>query len=141
MDLLNEIEKKTNSTIEKKAGMAAMAGGAAVSALGATVAFSGFAFYTTMSATMATVAGWFGATLSFGTYTTASSTVAFLAGPVGWTIAAVGLGGGAVMAGWPDSQKTINFVVAAHLIKATWAEADGLTIPDFGSHQENAPLP
>ena len=124
--LLRRIEKSSKSTIANKAGIAAMSGGAAMAALGTTVAFSGFAFYTTMSTVIASAAGWVGATLPFSAYTGASTTVAVCAGPVGWCIAGAGLAGGAVLAGWPDSQRTANFVVAAHLIKARRAARDGI---------------
>ena len=121
-ELLGKIETSSKSTIANKAGIAAMSGGAAIAALGTTVAFTGFAFYTTMSTVIATVAGWVGATLPFAAYTGASTTVAVFAGPVGWCIAGAGLLGGAIAAGWPDSQKTANFVITVHLIKSKWAE-------------------
>lgn len=124
-ELLGKIETSSKSTIANKAGIAAMSGGAAIAALGTTVAFTGFAFYTTMSTVIATVAGWVGATLPFAAYTGASTTVAVFAGPVGWCIAGAGLLGGAVAAGWPDSQKTANFIITVHLIKSKWTEIDG----------------
>jgi hypothetical protein len=65
-----------------------------------------------------------GATLSFATYTTATTTVSVLAGPVGWSIAGANLVGGAILASWPDSQKTANFVITAHLIKTRWVAID-----------------
>lgn len=135
-ELLGKIEVSSKSTIANKAGIAAMSGGAAVAALGTTVAFTGFAFYTTMSTMMATVAGWVGATLPFAAYTGTSTTIAIFAGPVGWGLAGCGLLGGAVAAGWPDSQKTANFVITVHLIKSKWAENEGLSNPATGNHSE-----
>ena len=132
-DLLGAIEGSSKSTIANKAGIAAMSGGAAIAALGTTVAFTGFAFYTTMSTVMATVAGWVGATLPFAAYTGASTTVAIFAGPVGWGIAGCSLLGGAIAAGWPDSQKTANFVITVHLIKSRWAENDGQSVSAAGN--------
>ena len=127
-ELLDKIEKNTGKPIANKAGIVAATGGGAVAALGATVAFSGFAFYTTMTTAMATAAGWAGVTLSFSTYATATSTVGFLAGPVGWVTAAASLTGGTILAAWPDSQKTANFIITTHLIKAEWAKADGVSL-------------
>ena len=142
-ELLRKIEKSSKSTIANKAGIAAMSGGAAMAALGTTVAFTGFAFYTTMSTVIASAAGWVGATLPFSAYTGASTTVAVCAGPVGWCIAGAGLAGGAVLASWPDSQRTANFVVAAHLIKARWAARDGIETvmpPRVGKNGIPAPI-
>lgn len=135
-ELLGNIESSSKSTIANKAGIAAMSGGAAIAALGTTVAFTGFAFYTTMSTVIATVAGWVGATLPFAAYTGASTTVAVFAGPVGWCIAGAGLLGGAVAAGWPDSQKTANFVITVHLIKSKWAEKEGLSLQSSDGRSE-----
>ena len=129
-ELLGKIETSSKSTIANKAGIAAMSGGAAIAALGTTVAFTGFAFYTTMSTVIATVAGWVGATLPFAAYTGASTTVAVFAGPVGWCIAGAGILGGSIAAGWPDSQKTANFIITVHLIKAQWAEGEGLLLTE-----------
>lgn len=118
-ELLVKIESANKTTIANKTGIAAMTGGAAVAALGTTVVFSGFAFYTTMTTAMSTVAGWAG--VSFSTYASATTTVSVFAGPVGWCVAGASLFGGAVLASWPDSQKTANFVITAHLIKTRWA--------------------
>ncbi len=117
-ELLKRIEQETNSQIANKAGIVLMGGGAAVAALGATVAFAGFAFYTTMSVVMCTVAGWFGITLPFAAYMGASSTVAVLAGPIGWCIAGGAIAGGAIYTALPSPDQTAAFVLTLHCIKA-----------------------
>ena len=103
-----------------------MGGGAAVAALGVTVAFTGFAFYTTMSVVMCTVAGWFGITLPFAAYAGASTTIAALSGPIGWCIAGVAVAGGAIYAAWPSADKTAAFVMQLHFIKAQQLKQKGI---------------
>lgn len=125
-DLLRRIEKETRSEIKNKAGIALMGGGAAIAALGATVAFTGFTFYTTMSVVIYTVAGWFGLTLPFSVYMGASSTVALLAGPIGWAIAASAVSVGVVWAAWPSVDRTASFVMQLHFIKAQRLKQEGL---------------
>ena len=96
-----------------------------------------------MSTVMASAAEWVGATLPFYIYTVTSSNLALFTGPVGWCIAGAGLAGGAVMASWPDSQRTANFVIAAHFIKARWAARDGIETvmpPRVGKNGIPAPI-
>lgn len=119
-ELLDKIEKNTGKPIANKAGIVAATGGDAGAALGATVAFSGFAFYTTMTTAIAA------SSLALAGTTSA---VAILSGPVGLTIAAAVCGEVAIInATLPDSQKTANFIITAHLIKAEWAKADGVSL-------------
>ena len=106
----------------QKAALVAGSGAAAVTALSATVAFSGFAFYTTMSTVIATSAGLLGITLPFGVYSGASSTVAVLSGPIGWGLALVAGTGAAIWATAPDADKTTAFILALHTYKAKRAD-------------------
>lgn len=125
-ELLKEIEKQTNTTIADKAAIAAMGGGAAIAALGATVAMTGFAFYTTMSVVICTVAAWFGVTLPFWIYMGASSTVALLSGPIGWVIAGLSLVGGITwLVGMANVDRTAAFVMTMNVIKANKLKAQG----------------
>lgn len=105
------------SDSEKKA-LVAGTGAAAIGVLSATVAFSGFAFYTAMSSVMAASAGLLGVTLPFSVYTGASSTVAALSGPVGWGIALIAGTGAAIWAAAPNPEKTAAFILALHTYKA-----------------------
>lgn len=125
-ELLQRIEQQIGQQIENKGSLVLLGGGAAVAALGATVAFTGFTFYTTMSVVICTVAGWFGITLPFSIYMGASSTVALLAGPIGWFIAATGVVGGAIWAAWPSVDKTAAFIMQLHFIKAQRLKKEGL---------------
>lgn len=118
-ELLSKIERETNSVFSNKAAIAQMSGVAAIGALSGTVAFTGFAFYTTMSTVIATVTGWLGLTLPFVAYTSASSAVSALAGPPGWIIAGVLLAGSGVALCWPDSDSTTRFVMVLHSIKVS----------------------
>ena len=116
----------------QKAALAAGTGAAALSALSATVAFSGFAFYTTMSTAIATSAGLLGATLPFSVYAGASSTVALLSGPVGWSIALVAGTGAAIWATAPNVEKTTKFILTLHNYKAKMAQRIKKQIEDLG---------
>lgn len=116
LELLEKID--TNHTIQDRAAVAAMSGSAALVALSTTVYFSGFAFYTTMSIVISTVAGWLGITLPFVAYTTASSTVAVLAGPIGWAIGAVLLAAAVAWTGRANVKKTTAAVMQLHALKA-----------------------
>jgi len=119
-ELLNKM-KVSGFSDNQKTALVAGTGAAALTALSATVAFSGFAFYTTMSTVMATTAGFFGVTLPFSAYMGASSTACFLSGPVGWSIALVAGTGAAVWAAAPNADKTTAFIVALHALKASQA--------------------
>jgi len=118
-EILIQIEKQTGSTIADKAAIAAMGGGAAIAALGTTVAMTGFAFYTTMSVVISTAAGFLGLTLPMWAYAGASSTVAILSGPIGWTLAAVGILGGMTYLALPNVDKTAAFVITMNVVKAS----------------------
>ncbi len=116
-ELLRTIDP--SGEIEDAAAIVAMSGTAALAALSATVYFSGFAFYTTMSVVICTVAGWFGVTLPFAAYMTASSTMAVLTGPIGWAIGAICLAGAiAAWAGQANIRKTTATVMQLHCMKA-----------------------
>lgn len=117
-ELLSKIEAETNSVINNKTAIVAMSTAGAIGALGATVAFTGFAFYTTMSVVIGTVAAWFGATLPFAAYMAASSTVSVLGGPVGWVIGGVMFVGGAFVLGWREVDTVARFVMTVNAIKA-----------------------
>lgn len=119
-ELLSKIENTTGASVGDKAAIAAMSGGAAIAALGTTVALSGFAFYSTMSVVISTVAGWLGVTLPFATYAGISSTMAMLTGPIGWCIAAVGIAGGAIWLGLPEEDTIAAFVIQVNQIKTSW---------------------
>lgn len=119
-ELLVKIEKETKSSIGNKIAIAAMSGGAAIAALGTTVALSGFAFYTTMSVVISTVAGWFGITLPFAAYMGASGSVAILSGPIGWAIAGVAIASGIVILGLPEEDTIAAFVIQVNQIKTSW---------------------
>jgi uncharacterized protein YaaW (UPF0174 family) len=123
MELLCKLDK--DGCIKDKAAMVALTGAAALTALSTTVILSGFAFYTTMSTVICTVAGFFGITLPFGVYMTASSTVAFLTGPVGWVVLAVLAAVCLAWLGGANAQKTIPFVIALHCIKVEHLQAAG----------------
>lgn len=116
--LLRKLDKTGSIKADQVAGIAALSGAAALSALSTTVLLSGFAFYTTMSSLICAVAGFFGITLPFSVYMTASSTVALLSGPVGWVLAGILAAIGLALAGRANVQKTIPFVVTLHCIKA-----------------------
>lgn len=114
-----------NGSIKDRAAVAAMGGAAALAALSATVAFTGFAFYTTMSLAIAAVASAVGVVLPFATYTAAASVVGVLAGPVGWAIMGVSALGGLVFAGRANVQKTTAAILQIHALKVEALIADG----------------
>ncbi|MEZ4731397.1 MAG: hypothetical protein R3E79_30125 [Caldilineaceae bacterium] len=114
-ELLNKIDP--NGKIKDKAAIAALTGSGAIAVLSTSVAFSGFAFYTSMSVAISTVAGFFGLTLPFAAYTGASSVVAFLSGPVGWAIAGIAALGGIALAGRANVTKTSAFISQIHALK------------------------
>jgi uncharacterized protein YaaW (UPF0174 family) len=94
--------------------------------LSATAAFSGFAFYTTMSVTIATVALAAGVTLPFVAYAGASTLVGVLSGPVGWAIMGMAALGGAALAGRADPQKTTALIAQLHALKVEALIAAGV---------------
>jgi hypothetical protein len=109
--------------------LAAMGGTAILASLAATSYFAGFAFYTTMSTTICSVAGSLGVTLPFAAYTGASSAVAFLSGPFGWTLIAIAATGFFALLGRADLRQTTEFVVQMHSIKVIALQKSGLDIP------------
>jgi uncharacterized protein YaaW (UPF0174 family) len=123
-ELLDKIDP--DDKIKDKAAIAALGGAAALATLSATVAFSGFAFYTTMSVAISTIAGFFGITLPFAAYTGASSLVAFLTGPVGWAVMGLLAVGGVALAGRANQQKTAGFLIQMHMLKVAALLADGV---------------
>lgn len=122
-ELLRKLDP--NGTIKDRGGIAAMTGAGALTALSGTVAFSGFAFYTTMSVTVASVASAVGATLPFAAYTGASATVGLLSGPIGWAIASVSALGGLALAGRANVRKTAALVAEIHALKVEALRAAG----------------
>jgi uncharacterized protein YaaW (UPF0174 family) len=113
--VLTEIDKE--GAIIDKAAIASLGGASALAALSATVYFTGFAFYTTMTTAMFTTAGFFGVTLPFAAYTSETSLVAVLSGPIGWAILAVATTAGIAMLGRANVRKTTAFVIQVHIIK------------------------
>ncbi|MCS7239356.1 MAG: hypothetical protein NZ899_13985 [Thermoguttaceae bacterium] len=124
--LLEKIEEALGTKFENTSAIVALGGAAALATLGTTVAFSGFAFYTTMSVTICTIAGFFGVTLPFVVYTTASSTVALLAGPIGWIAAGLLATYGLSILWRANPLKTAAFITALHFLKAEAFERAGL---------------
>ena len=136
-ELLSKIESETNSIFTNKAAIAGMTGAAAIGALSTTVAFTGFAFYTTMSTVIAMVGAWVGVTLPFVVYTTSSSAVSALAGPPGWIIAGVLLAAGTGVAlCWPESDPVTKFVMVVHSIKVSRLKSFDLEKSSSGQNNQ-----
>lgn len=117
-ELLTKIETQSNCSFDNKTAIATYSGAAAIGVLSTTIAFSGFAFYTTMSVVISTVAGWLGVTLPFAVYTTTSAGIAALGGPVGWVIAGGLLAGGTIALGWPEADTIACLVMVVNTIKS-----------------------
>ena len=115
-----------SGTIKNATAIAALGGAGALTALSTTVAFTGFAFYTTMSSTIAMLAGSLGVTLPFTAYAGASTIVAVLSGPVGLAVIGAMAIGGIALAGGPDLQKTTTLICQVHALKIEALEAAGL---------------
>ncbi len=129
LELLEKLEDTLGNgglSKEDKLALVGLSGAGAMATLSATVFFSGFAFYTTMSVTISTVAGLFGLTLPFAAYTGASTTVALLAGPVGWAIAGVVALGSLALMGRADLKKTTPAVLQIHGLKVAALLAAGV---------------
>lgn len=106
LELLGNVETIARTTIGDKAKMTAMAAVAVLESVDL------FALYSAMTAGAAAAAGF--------TATSGAGPI-LLGGPVGWGMAAVSLGvQTAIVYNWPDSQRTANFVITAHLIKERW---------------------
>lgn len=116
-ELLTRIEKSGGS-VGNKVAIASMAGAGAIAALSATAAFTGFAFYTSITSAMAVAAGWIGVSLPFTAYMTTMSTLGVITGPIGWCVAGGAAVAGGVALGWPDKDLVIAFVMTANAIKA-----------------------
>lgn len=115
LELLAEIDEE--SSIADKAAIASLGGSAALAALSATVYFTGFAFYATMSTVMFTVAGFFGVTLPFAAYAGTSTLIAVLSGPIGWALLTIGAVSGIALLGRANVSKTTAFVLQVHMLK------------------------
>jgi uncharacterized protein YaaW (UPF0174 family) len=122
--LLDKID--TDHTIADKSAIAAMSGAAALAALSTTVYFASFAFYTTMSVTISSVAGFLGLTVPFAAYSTASSIIGFLSGPVGWATVSVLAVGGVALAGRANPSKMLAVVSQLHMTKVAALMAAGV---------------
>ncbi len=116
MQLIEQIDQKNQ--IKDRTALAALSGSLALASLSTTVYFSGFAFYTTMSIAICTIAGFFGVTLPFAAYTGASAITAIVSGPIGWTLIAIGALAGGLMLGAPSASKLGPFICQMHMIKA-----------------------
>ncbi len=114
-DLLKKID--LSGSIADASEIALMHGTAALAALKVAVALKGFAFYTTMSATIATAASAVGVTLPFAVYSSASTVVGALSGPVGWAVLAIAGLGGVALAGRPNIRKTTLLIAQIHAMK------------------------
>ena len=114
----------------QRAGLVVAGGRTALSLLSATVYFSGFSFYTTMSSVMASIAGVFGVTLPFSVYTSASSLVATLSGPVGWAIIGVSTVVSTAMLGAANEKKTAGAILQIHILRAKALRQQGKRIPE-----------
>lgn len=114
------IEQSTLSELsaKDKKAMIAATGIIARGLLSATVALSGFSFYTTMSSVIAATASVVGVTLPITVYTTASTIAGTLTGPLGWSILAAMSAGVGLYALSPDEAKVTKMVIALHFLKA-----------------------
>ncbi|MDO5291053.1 MAG: hypothetical protein Q4F13_15690 [Pseudomonadota bacterium] len=112
-----------------RAAIAAMSGSAAWAALSGAVAFTGFAFYTTMSTLMAAGAGLVGVTLPFAAFSGAASTIAAVTGPVGWAVTAVAFVGGVALAGRAKAKKSAALIMEVHALKVLALKAANKPIP------------
>ncbi|MEJ8826676.1 hypothetical protein WKW80_32470 [Variovorax humicola] len=129
-DKLSESERKAvlahvdpNNSLKDKAAIAALGGAGALAALSGTVALAGFAFYTTMSVTMAAVAGLIGATLPFASYAGASALVGMLSGPVGWAVVGLAGLGGLALKGRANAEKSTAMLLRIHSLKVEALQA------------------
>lgn len=116
-ELLTRVEKNAGSVGDKIA-IVSMSGAGAIATLSATAAFTGLAFYSTITSAMAVAAGWIGVTLPFTVYMTTVSAIGTITGPIGWCVAGGAVLVGGVAAGWPDKELIISFVMTVNAIKA-----------------------
>ena len=123
-ELLTKVDSA--GLIKGKAAVAAMGGAGALAALSTTVAFTGFAFYTTMSVAIASIASAVGVVLPFAVYGSAASLIGILTGPIGWAIMGLSAIGGMALAGRANLQKTTAFVAQIHALKVEALAAAGI---------------
>lgn len=119
-----------DGSLKDKVAIAALGGAAAITSLSATVAFSGFAFYTSMSIAISSAASVIGVTLPFATYAGASSIVGVLTGPVGWALTAITALGGIVLAGRANMQKTAVLISQLHALKVEALVAANVSVEE-----------
>jgi len=127
LELLNKID--TPGQLDAKA-IAAVGGTAALAALATTTYFAGFAFYTTMSTVICSMAGFFGVTLPFVAYTGASTALAFLSGPFGWTLIAITAAGNLALLGRANLREVTEFVIQMHSLKVVVLKNSGTVMPE-----------
>ncbi len=123
-ELLKKVDP--NGHIADKAAIAALGSAGALAVLSTTVAFAGFAFYSTMSIAIASLAAAAGVTLPMATYVGASALIGILAGPVGWAIMSLTFLGGIALLGRANVQKTTMFVAQIHALKIEALAAAGI---------------
>lgn len=123
-DLLTKVDSA--GLIKDKAAMAALGGAGALAALSTTVVFTGFAFYTTMSVAISSVASAIGVVLPFAVYGSAASLIGILSGPIGWAIMGISAIGGMALAGRANLKKTTAFVAQIHALKVEALAAAGV---------------
>lgn len=113
LELLGNVENLTKSKLNDKVKIAAMTSGTLLAHMDL------FTIYSAAAATSATAAG-------FATASVAGPGLFYSA--VGWGLGAISLGiQTAIIYNWPDSQRTANFVITAHLIKERWKNNSSLT--------------
>lgn len=123
-ELLAKIDP--NQEIKDKAAIAALSGAGALTVLSTTVAFAGFAFYTTMSMTIAAVASAAGIVLPFAAYAGASAIVGILSGPIGWALIGTAAIGGVALAGRADLTGAAKMISHIHNLKVESLRAAGV---------------
>lgn len=104
------------SKLDKKT-LTALTGTAVLTGVNTAILFSGFSFYSALSTTLCTAAGWFNITLPFAAYTASSTLAAFFSGPVGWALIAVGATASVGFWGKADHQRTAALIVQIHSLK------------------------
>ncbi len=114
-----------NISAQDKVAIIAAKGTIALATLNATVAVSGFAFYTTMSSVIAATSSVIGVTLPFAVYTGASTAVGTLTGPIGWSLLAASSAGLGLYALAPDTQQVSRMVMSLHILKVKVLEDSG----------------
>ncbi len=116
VELLTKIDKEQILSTNEKMGIATGSSAAAIATLSGTMAASGFAFYTTLTSAIYTIAALINVTLPFTTYTTATATAATMGGPIGWGIATIMIGVTPFLFGWADLDTTSQFIATVYTI-------------------------